>query len=101
MDLRVDEIARRLIEALPPGLDGLRHDLEDNFRAVLRANLSRLDLLSRDEFLVQAKVLERTRAELERLESRLASLEAELLTRAPGEELPSAQPSSGEPSAKR
>ena len=101
MDLRIDEIARRLVEALPPGLQGLRHDLEDNFRAVLRANLSRLDLLSRDEFLVQAKVLERTRAELERLEVRLTALEAELLRRAPGEEPPGAQPPSGEPSAKR
>ena len=78
MDMRIEEIARRLIEALPPGVQGLREDLESNFRAVLRANLSRLDLLSRDEFLVQAKVLERTRAELERLETRLAELEARL-----------------------
>lgn len=76
MDLRIDEIARRLMEALPPGLHGLRTDLEDNFRAVLRANLSRLDLLSRDEFLVQAQLLERTRAELTRLEVRLAELES-------------------------
>lgn len=90
MDLRIDEIARRLVEALPPGLHGLRHDLEDNFRAVLRANLSRLDLLSRDEFLVQAKVLERTRAELARLEARLAALEAEVVTRAPDQTPPRA-----------
>ncbi len=78
MNLRIEDIARRLIEALPPGVHGVREDLESNFRAVLRANLSRLDLLSRDEFLVQAKVLERTRQELNRLETRLAELEARL-----------------------
>lgn len=78
MNLRIEDIARRLIEALPPGVHGVREDLEANFRAVLRANLSRLDLLSRDEFLVQAKVLERTREELDRLETRLAELEARL-----------------------
>jgi len=33
-------------------------------------------LLSRDEFLAQAKVLERTRAQLDELERRLAALEA-------------------------
>ena len=44
--------------------------------AVLQANLTKLDLLSRDEFLAQAKVLERTRAQLDELERRLAALEA-------------------------
>lgn len=96
MDLRIDELVRRLMEAIPPGLQGVRHDLEDNFRAVLRANLSRLDLLSRDEFLVQSKVLERTRAELERLEARLALLEGQLARQAEsageGSDLPAPGP---------
>jgi hypothetical protein len=45
---------------------------------VLRANLARLDLLARDEFTAQTKVLERTRARLEDVEQRLAQLEARL-----------------------
>jgi hypothetical protein len=56
----------------------MRHDLEANFRAVLRANLARLDLLARDEFTAQTKVLERTRARLEDVEQRLAQLESRL-----------------------
>ncbi len=52
-----------------------RQDLEANFRAVLRERLSKLDLVSRDEFDAQARVLERTRAQLEALEARLATLE--------------------------
>lgn len=73
--LRIDEIARRLLESVPPGLRSMREDLENNFRAVLRASLSKLDLVARDEFDAQKRVLERTRARLEELERRLGVLE--------------------------
>jgi BMFP domain-containing protein YqiC len=72
---RIDEIARRLIESVPPALRSMQQDLEANFRAVLRERLSRLDLVSRDEFDAQTRVLERTRSRLEALEARLAALE--------------------------
>jgi BMFP domain-containing protein YqiC len=54
----------------------MQQDLESNFRAVLRANLARLDLVARDEFIAQSRVLERTRARLEALERRIAELES-------------------------
>jgi ubiquinone biosynthesis accessory factor UbiK len=73
--LRIDEIARRLLERVPPALRSVQADLESNFRAVLRERLSRLDLVSRDEFEAQTRVLERTRVRLEALEARLAALE--------------------------
>ena len=47
---RVEEVARRLFESLPPAFRTMQQDLETNFRAVLRANLGRLDLVARDEF---------------------------------------------------
>jgi ubiquinone biosynthesis accessory factor UbiK len=76
---RVEELLRNLMQGLPPGLasgaSGLREDIENNFRAVLRANLGKLDLAGRDEFDAQRKVLERTRARLEELEKRVAELE--------------------------
>jgi ubiquinone biosynthesis accessory factor UbiK len=75
--LRIDEIARRLIERVPPALKAVRDDLENNFRAVLRERLSKLDLVTRDEFDAQARVLERTRARLEALEAKLAALESD------------------------
>ena len=78
MEFRIDDLARRLFESIPPAVRNMRNDLEDNFRAVLRANLAQLDLLSRDEFTAQTKVLERTRARLETLERRVAELEARL-----------------------
>lgn len=76
MEFRIDDLARRLFESIPPAVRSMRHDLEDNFRAVLRANLARLDLVARDEFTAQSRVLERTRARLEALERRIAELES-------------------------
>jgi BMFP domain-containing protein YqiC len=72
---RIDDIARGLLERVPPALRSMQQDLEANFRAVLRERLSRLDLVSRDEFDAQTRVLERTRARLEALEARVAALE--------------------------
>ena len=71
----LEELAARLARVLPPGLAGLRAELEDNFRAILRNNLERFDLVSRERFEQQAEVLAKTRAKLEALEQRLAALE--------------------------
>ena len=73
---RIDEIARRLMERVPPALRAMQQDLEDNFRTVLRATLGKLDVVTRDEFDAQTKVLERTRAKVDSLQARLAELEA-------------------------
>ena len=51
-------------------------DLEKNMKAMLNQGFSRLDLLTREEFEVQAEVLARTRARLEALEARVAELES-------------------------
>ena len=74
-NLNIDELARRLADSLPGGLKALQADAEQNFRAVLQAGLSRLDLVTREEFDVQSAVLRRTREKLEALEARLAKLE--------------------------
>ena len=74
--LNIDDLARRLVDTLPGGLKALQADAEQNFRAVLQAGLARLDLVTREEFDVQAAVLKRTREKLEALDARLAALEA-------------------------
>jgi BMFP domain-containing protein YqiC len=73
---RIDEIARRLLESVPPAFRSMQQDLENNFRAVLRSSLAKLDVVTRDEFDTQTKVLERTRAKLEALEEKVKTLEA-------------------------
>jgi hypothetical protein len=71
----IDDLARRLAGSVPENLAALRRDLETNFKGVLQAQLARLDLVTREEFDVQANVLKRTRARLAALEKRLAELE--------------------------
>ena len=53
-------------------------DLERNFRGMLSSAFSRLDLVSREEYDVQAQVLQRSRDKLADLEKRVAELEARL-----------------------
>ncbi len=74
-DESIENLARKLAEAVPAGLRSIREDMEDNFRSVLRASLSKLDLVTREEFDVQEAVLARTREKLEALEARLDEIE--------------------------
>jgi hypothetical protein len=73
---QLDDLAQRLAVSLPKGVQTLRDDLARNLRASLEAGLTRLDLVSREEFEVQAAVLARARDKLARLETRVAELEA-------------------------
>ena len=59
-------------------------DLEKNVKAMLSQGFSRLDLVTREEFDVQAQVLAKTRAKVDALEARLAELEALSRDRQPG-----------------
>lgn len=71
----IDQLASRLADAVPGDLRTLRTDMESNFRSLLQTTLGKLDLVTREEFEVQRKVLERTREKLERLEKALAELQ--------------------------
>jgi ubiquinone biosynthesis accessory factor UbiK len=74
----LDDLARRLADAVPESVRSFGRDLEGNFKAVLQAQLSKLDLVSRHEFDVQAALLVRTQAMLTALEARLKELETKL-----------------------
>jgi BMFP domain-containing protein YqiC len=50
--------------------------IEKNLRALLAAWFDRLDLVLREDFEVQKKLLERAQAKLAELEARIAELEA-------------------------
>ncbi|HMD73388.1 MAG TPA: accessory factor UbiK family protein [Steroidobacteraceae bacterium] len=74
----LDDLARRLAESVPEPLREFGRDMETNFKAVLQAQLSKLDLVSRNEFDVQAELLARTQAQLAALEARLKDIETKL-----------------------
>lgn len=74
-----DDLAARLQAAVPTGVRTLQQDVDRNVRAAIQSALNRLDLVTREEFDVQTKVLARTRARVEALSSRVAQLEAQVL----------------------
>jgi ubiquinone biosynthesis accessory factor UbiK len=74
----LDDLARQLADAVPESVRTFGRDLEGNFKAVLQAQLSKLDLVSRQEFDVQAALLARTQEMLAMLETRLKELETKL-----------------------
>jgi BMFP domain-containing protein YqiC len=75
----IDDIANRLANAIPPSFNHLKEDVEKNFHAILQSALSRLDLVTREEFEVQKAVLAKTRQKLEALEKRVAEVEQQVL----------------------
>lgn len=72
----IDELSSKLSQLLPPGLGALRSDMERNFRALLQSRLSKLELVTREEFEVQRAVLARTQEKLAQLQAQLDTLEA-------------------------
>ena len=72
----IDDLARQISDKIPAGIKGAQQDLEKNIHTVLQAALSKLDLVTREEFDVQTRVLARTREKLEQLEKTVAALEA-------------------------
>ncbi|MCX7193179.1 MAG: accessory factor UbiK family protein [Proteobacteria bacterium] len=56
---------------------GPAKDIEKNMRALLTQGFTKLDLVTREEFDIQAQVLLRTREQLTTLEARVAELEAQ------------------------
>lgn len=69
----LEELKSRIDEALR---DSPAQDLEKNLRALLTAWFDRLDLVLREDFEVQRKLLDRAQAKLAELEARITELEA-------------------------
>ena len=74
----LDDLARRLADSVPESVRAIGRDLEGNFKAVLQAQLAKLDLVSRQEFDVQAALLARSQEKLAALEARVQELETRL-----------------------
>lgn len=69
----LDDLGNRVKEILDKSP---AKDVEKNLKAMLASAVSRLDLVTREEFEVQTQVLLRTREKLTELEARLAAMES-------------------------
>lgn len=69
-----DDLAKKLFSALPAGVKNIQSEIEQQFKEILQTAFNKLDLVTREEFDVQAKVLARTREKVEALQAQLESL---------------------------
>ena len=75
----IDDLARQISASIPSGLKGMQQDMEKNIHTLLQGAFAKLDLVTREEFDTQTRVLLRTREKLEQLEKAITELEKENL----------------------
>ncbi|MDP2560986.1 accessory factor UbiK family protein [Psychrobium sp. 1_MG-2023] len=71
---KLEDIAQQVAGALPPGLKNIADEFENKTKQILQAQVSKLDVVSREEFEVQTQVLLKTREKLVLLEQQVAEL---------------------------
>ena len=75
---KIETAISDITKILPEDLEILKDDLEKNIRATLNATFSKMELVTREEFDIQASLLSRTRAKLEALQKKLSEIEKQL-----------------------
>ena len=74
----INELSEKVHALLPPGLQQVKEDFDARLKLLLQQQLASLEMVSREEFELQARVLERTREKLEVIEARLRELDKTL-----------------------
>ena len=74
----INQISDKINEMLPPGLQQVKSDFDARLKSLLQQQLANYEMVSREEFDIQSRVLARTREKLEKLEARLKELEQSL-----------------------
>lgn len=72
-----DELAKKLFSTLPGHVKTIEQELQQKFKDILQLAFSRFDLVTREEFDVQTKVLARTREKVEQLKNQIDILVAQ------------------------
>lgn len=73
----IEDLASKLYQALPTDFASLGDDLQQKFKSIITATFQSLDLVTREEFEVQKKVLLKTREKVEKCEKILEDLNKE------------------------
>lgn len=75
MSNKLNDLATDLLSALPDKVKSASSDAKKIFIQTLQTGLQKMDLVTREEFDVQTKILARTREKLNALEQQVAELE--------------------------
>ena len=71
---KIDDLVRKLTATLPPGLKEFEQEARSQFKTILESGISKMDLVSREEFDIQVKVLAKTREKIDLLEEQMQEL---------------------------
>ena len=74
----INRLSEKINELLPAGLQQVKTDFDARLKSLLQQQLANYEMVSREEFDIQTRVLERTREKLEIIEARLKELEKTL-----------------------
>jgi hypothetical protein len=74
----INRLSDKINGLLPAGLQQLKSDFDKQLKTLLQQQLAQYEFVSREEFDIQARVLQRTRAKLESIETKLKELEKSL-----------------------
>ena len=74
----INRLSDKINELLPPGLKEVKSDFDAKLKGLLQQQLSNYEMVSREEFEIQSRVLARTREKLESIEEKLKTLEKNL-----------------------
>ncbi len=74
----LNQLSEKIAELLPPGLQAVKSDFDARVKTLLQQQLVQFEMVSREEFDLQARVLQRTREKLEKVETQLVELEKRL-----------------------
>ena len=69
---KIEAIVSDISKVLPEDIDLLKEDIEKNVRATLNTAFTKMELVTREEFDIQASLLSRTREKIEALQERNA-----------------------------
>ncbi len=71
----LEQLTKRISSLIPGDVKHMQDDIESNIKSLLQSTLTKMNLVSREEFDVQSAVLQRTREKLEQLEQRMEQLQ--------------------------
>ena len=71
---QLEDLAKNLYNILPKNMQILEEDLKQQFKEILQSAFTHLDLITREEFDVQIKVLARSREKIDALEKAVNQL---------------------------
>ena len=75
IETSIHQAIQQAVKLVPDDMTRFQEDIEKNLKSTLQAIFSKMDLVSREEFDIQAELLSRTRALLEELEKKISELE--------------------------